>query len=75
MKLYLPLDSAAVALGADEIAQAIHLHAKSKGIALELVMSAINAGKHVVTANKALLAVTTCLPAAMASITSALAMP
>ena len=37
MKLYLPLDSAAVALGADEIAQAIHLHAKSKGIALELV--------------------------------------
>ena len=37
MKLYLPLDSAAVALGADEIAQAIHLHAKAKGIALELV--------------------------------------
>ena len=37
MKLYLPLDSAAVALGADEIAQAIHLHAKSKGIELELV--------------------------------------
>jgi formate dehydrogenase iron-sulfur subunit len=37
MKLYLPLDSAAVALGADEIAQAIHMHAKAKGIALELV--------------------------------------
>jgi formate dehydrogenase iron-sulfur subunit len=37
MKLYLPLDSAAVALGADEIAQAIHLHAKAKGIEPELV--------------------------------------
>ena len=37
MKLYLPLDSAAVALGADEIAQSIHLHAKAKGIELELV--------------------------------------
>ena len=45
------------------------------GIARELVMAAIEAGKHVVTANKALLAVTTCLPAAMASSTSALAMP
>ena len=45
------------------------------GIAKALVMEAIAAGKHVVTANKALLAVTTCLPAAMASITRALAMP
>ena len=45
------------------------------GIAKALVMEAIAAGKHVVTANKALLAVTTCLPAAMASSTRALAMP
>ena len=32
MKIYLPLDSAAVALGADEIAEALHVHAKAKGI-------------------------------------------
>ena len=37
MKIYLPLDSAAVALGADDIAHAILLHAKAKGIAVQLV--------------------------------------
>jgi formate dehydrogenase iron-sulfur subunit len=37
MKIYLPLDSAAVALGADEIAEALHLHAKAKGIDLTIV--------------------------------------
>lgn len=37
MKIYLPLDSAAVALGADEIAHALHLHAKAKGIAVDLI--------------------------------------
>ena len=37
MKIYLPLDSAAVALGADEIAHALHAHAKAKGIDLGLV--------------------------------------
>ena len=61
------------------------------GIARTLVLEAIAAGKHVVTANKALLAVhgteifaaasargvvvTTCLPAAIASSTSVRAMP
>ena len=37
MKIYLPLDSAAVALGADEIAEALHIHARAKGIDLTLV--------------------------------------
>ena len=37
MKIYLPLDSAAVALGADEIAHAIEKHAQAKGVALTLV--------------------------------------
>ena len=37
MKIYLPLDSAAVALGADEIAEALHVHAKAKGIDLTIV--------------------------------------
>ncbi|MBI1170235.1 formate dehydrogenase [bacterium] len=37
MKIYLPLDSAAVALGADEIAAAIHKHAHDKGISVNLV--------------------------------------
>jgi formate dehydrogenase iron-sulfur subunit len=37
MKIYLPLDSAAVALGADDLAHAIAVHAKSKGVALDLV--------------------------------------
>ncbi|MEO5621495.1 MAG: formate dehydrogenase, partial [Cypionkella sp.] len=37
MKLYLPLDSAAVALGADEIAEALVAEAKSRGLALELI--------------------------------------
>jgi formate dehydrogenase iron-sulfur subunit len=37
MKIYLPLDSAAVALGADEIAAAILAHAKSAGISVDLV--------------------------------------
>lgn len=37
MKIYLPLDSAAVALGADEIADALRLHAKAKGIDLTIV--------------------------------------
>lgn len=37
MKIYLPLDSAAVALGADEIAEALHMHAKAKGIDLTIV--------------------------------------
>ena len=37
MKIYLPLDSAAVALGADEIAAAIHSHAKAKGVKIDLV--------------------------------------
>ncbi|MGV8985174.1 MAG: formate dehydrogenase beta subunit [Cypionkella sp.] len=37
MKIYLPLDSAAVALGADEIADAIHKHAHAKGISVTLV--------------------------------------
>jgi formate dehydrogenase iron-sulfur subunit len=37
MKIYLPLDSAAVALGADEIAEALHLHAKAKGVDLTIV--------------------------------------
>jgi formate dehydrogenase iron-sulfur subunit len=37
MKIYLPLDSAAVALGADEIADALHIHAKAKGIDLTIV--------------------------------------
>ncbi len=37
MKIYLPLDSAAVALGADEIAEALHTHARAKGIDLTLV--------------------------------------
>ena len=37
MKIYLPLDSAAVALGADEIAHAIEKHAHAKGDAVTLV--------------------------------------
>jgi formate dehydrogenase iron-sulfur subunit len=37
MKIYLPLDSAAVALGADEIAEAIHKHAQAKGVTVALV--------------------------------------
>lgn len=37
MKIYLPLDSAAVALGADEIAQAIEKHAQAKGVQIELI--------------------------------------
>ena len=37
MKIFLPLDSVAVALGADDIAHAIHLHAQAKGIAVQLV--------------------------------------
>jgi formate dehydrogenase iron-sulfur subunit len=37
MKIYLPLDSAAVALEADEIAEAIRTHARAKGIDLTLV--------------------------------------
>jgi len=37
MKIYLPLDSAAVALGADEIAHAIEKHAHAKGVAVTLV--------------------------------------
>jgi formate dehydrogenase iron-sulfur subunit len=37
MKIYLPLDSAAVALGADDIAQAIHTHAKAKGVSVDLI--------------------------------------
>ena len=37
MKIYLPLDSAAVALEADEIAEAIRAHAHTKGVELTLV--------------------------------------
>ena len=37
MKIYLPLDSAAVALGTDEIAHAIEKHAHAKGVAVTLV--------------------------------------
>ncbi len=37
MKIYLPLDSAAVALGADEIADAIQKHAQAKGQSVTLV--------------------------------------
>ncbi|MGQ0611394.1 MAG: formate dehydrogenase beta subunit [Paracoccaceae bacterium] len=37
MKIYLPLDSAAVALGADEIAEAIRTHAKARGVKVALV--------------------------------------
>ena len=37
MKIFLPLDSVAVALGADEIADAILLHALKMGVAVELV--------------------------------------
>ena len=37
MKIYLPLDSAAVALGADEIAAALQEQARAKGIDLTLV--------------------------------------
>ncbi len=37
MKIYLPLDSAAVALGADEIADALLFHAKTRGVDLTLV--------------------------------------
>ena len=37
MKIYLPLDSAAVALGADEIAAALLVHARAKGIELTLI--------------------------------------
>ncbi len=37
MKIYLPLDSAAVALGADQIAAAIHTHAKARGLHVDLI--------------------------------------
>jgi formate dehydrogenase iron-sulfur subunit len=37
MKIFLPLDSAAVALGADEIAHALHTHAKAKGVDLTII--------------------------------------
>ena len=37
MKIYLPLDSAAVALGADEIAEAILAQAEAKGVSVDLV--------------------------------------
>jgi formate dehydrogenase iron-sulfur subunit len=37
MRIYLPLDSAAVALGADQIATALEVHARAKGIALTLI--------------------------------------
>ena len=37
MKIYLPLDSAALALGADEIANAIQMHAHAKGLSVTLV--------------------------------------
>ncbi len=37
MKIYLPLDSAAVALGADEIAAAISAHAAKTGVQIELI--------------------------------------
>ena len=37
MKIYLPLDAAAKALGADDIAAAIHAHAAQKGVDVELV--------------------------------------
>ncbi len=37
MKLYLPLDSAAVALGADEIAEALVAEAHARGLELDLV--------------------------------------
>ncbi len=37
MKIYLPLDSAAVALEADEIAEAIRTHARAKGVDVTLV--------------------------------------
>ncbi len=37
MKIYLPLDSAALALGADEIAEAIHIHARAKAVKVDLI--------------------------------------
>ncbi|GLS85413.1 formate dehydrogenase subunit beta [Cypionkella aquatica] len=37
MKIYLPLDSAAVALGADEIAESLMFQAKARGVNLTLV--------------------------------------
>lgn len=37
MKLWVPLDSAAVALGADDVAEAIRTHAAEQGIALEMI--------------------------------------
>ncbi|MFN3605694.1 MAG: formate dehydrogenase beta subunit, partial [Cypionkella sp.] len=37
MKIYLPLDSAAVALGADDIAAAIMAHAARKGVTVDLI--------------------------------------
>ncbi|MCW1918570.1 formate dehydrogenase [Rhodobacter sp. KR11] len=37
MKIYLPLDSAAVALGADEVASAILAEASKRGVAVDLV--------------------------------------
>ncbi len=37
MKIYLPLDSAAVALGADEIAEAIRAEAAARGVTVELI--------------------------------------
>jgi formate dehydrogenase iron-sulfur subunit len=37
MKIFLPLDSAAVALGADDIAAAIMAHAARNGVAVDLI--------------------------------------
>ena len=37
MKIYLPLDSASVALGADDVAAAVLAEAKARGVAVELV--------------------------------------
>ena len=37
MKIYIPLDSAAVALGADEIAAAVVTEAARRGVAVEVV--------------------------------------
>ena len=37
MKIWLPLDSAAVALGADEVAAALLAEAAARGVALDLV--------------------------------------
>jgi formate dehydrogenase iron-sulfur subunit len=37
MKIYLPLDSVAVALGAEELAAAIHTHARAKGVKVDMI--------------------------------------